>query len=442
MKRFGRPSLKKFSREEKIHFCINIGIGIAVVILLQFFENTDFGEHALNKAFDYIIAKEAAEAAASGNIVMQKDKRVAERVAFVDMGKTYKKRGSPLITPRDELAKVIEAAYKGKAKVIVLDILLEDKDCCHPEHDRKLREVFKNMIDQNASTKVIFPVRIASEGSIKKNLFEDLFDHHPNFYPAIPYISATASDRVVRYWVPYETIKDHGRYPLLWNASFLAAVLAHGKEEELKRIGQKMNDQKVPEAHIIELSNKKEIEISPRREDLYRNRVRFFLIPENTVSKHPGGNLFELVSDVDEVDYVAFKDKVVIIGNGNPEAGDIHLTPVGSMPGMYIIGNATNTILLGLQPAHPSRVLNILIELAVIIIAAYILSRFPPLIIKVLKGVVLISALGAISYYYFLKTGVLLNVTFAVVGMGFHDMAMSVEKVLIKRKKGVKEEGP
>lgn len=102
MKRFGRPSLKKFSRDEKIHFCINIGIGIAVVVLLQFFKNTNFGEHAHNKAFDYIIAKEAAEAAASGNIVIQKTKRVAERVAFVDRGKTYKKRGSPLITPREK----------------------------------------------------------------------------------------------------------------------------------------------------------------------------------------------------------------------------------------------------------------------------------------------------------------------------------------------------
>jgi CHASE2 domain-containing sensor protein len=115
---------------------------------------------------------------------------------------------------------------------------------------------------------------------------------------------------------------------------------------------------------------------------------------------------------------------------------------VGSMPGMYIIGNAMNTILLGLQPAHPSRVLNMLIELAVIIIAAYILSRFPPVIIKVLKSVVLISVLSVISYYYFIKTGVLLNFTFAVVGMGLHDMAMSVEKVLIKKKKDGKEENP
>ena len=441
MKGFGRFSIKTLSRDEKIHFCINIGIGMVIVLVLQFYENTNFGEQTLNKAFDYIIAKEAVESAKLGNIAAQKNKRVAEQIVFFDMGKAYQKRGNPLITPRDELAKIIEAAYRGKAKVIVLDILLEEKDCCHPEHDQKLSGVFQQMIQENASTKVIFPVRIGSDGEIKKNLFEDFIEHHPNFYPAIPYISATVSDRVVRYWVPYEMIKGGDRTPFLWNASFLGAALAHGKEDEMKTISQKMKEQKAPEAHRIQLSDMKEIEISPRREDLYRNRIRFFLIPENTLSKYPGGNLFELVSDVDEVGYVTFKDRVVIIGNGNPGAGDIHLTPVGYMPGMYIIGNALNTILLGLQPSHPSRVLNMLLEFFVIIVAAYILSRFPPLLIKILKSVVLISVLSALSYYYFLKTGVLLNFTFAVVGMGFHDMAMSIEKVLVKKKKKEAKEG-
>jgi hypothetical protein len=442
MKRFSRPSFKKLSRNEKIHFCISIGIGIVIVILLQLYENTNFGEHTLNKAFDYIIVKEAVESVRSGNIAAQKNKKVAEQIIFFDMGNAYEKRGNPLFTPRDELAKIIEAAFRGGAKVIVLDILLEDRDCCHPEHDRRLRGVFQQMIHRNVPTKIIFPVRLGSDGEIKKNLFKDLIEKHPNFYPAIPYISATVSDRIVRYWVPYEVTKGNDLAPFLWNASFLGAALAHGKEDELRIIGQKIKGQKIPEAHFIKLSDTKEIEISPHREDLYRNRIRFFLIPEKTLSKYPGGNLFELVGNVDEIDYVTFKDKVVIIGNGNPGAGDIHLTPVGSMPGMYIIGNVMNTILLGLQPAHPSKVLNMLIELAIIIIAAYILSRFPPLIIKVLKSVVLISVLSAISYYYFIKTGVLLNFTFAVVGMGFHDMAMSVEKVLIKKKKDGKEEDP
>jgi CHASE2 domain-containing sensor protein len=335
------------------------------------------------------------------------------------------------------LAKTVEAAYKGKAKIIALDILLEERDCCHPEHDRRLRGVFQEMIDKKSPTKVIFPVRIGSGGEIKKSLYEDFIAKHPNFYTAIPYISATVSDRIVRYWVPYETVKGDSRYPFLWNVSFLTAMLAHGKESELKMIGQEIKGQKNSKTHFIKLNNMKEIEISSDRDDIYRNRIRFFLIPASILYKYPVGNLFEMVCDVNEVEYVTFKDKIVVIGNSNPDAGDLHLTPIGNMPGMYIIGNALNTILLGLQPSRPSMVLNMLIEFFVIIIAAYFLSRFPPLIIKIFKSIVLISILSAISYYYFLRTGVLLNITFAVLGMGFHDTALSIEKSLIRKKKTV-----
>ena len=435
MKLFPKLPLKKFSRDEKIHFLITTGIGIAIIILFQIYENTNFGEHTLNKAFDSIILKEATRSAKLGNILLQKGKKVIEELTFVDMANPYKKEGYPLLTPRDQLAKVVEAAYKGKAKVILLDILLEDRDCCHPEHDQELREVFQNMINEKASTKVVFPVRIGSDGKIKRNIFDDLIASHPNFYPAIPYMSATASDRIVRYWVPFERAKDTARVPFLWNASFLAAALAKGKEEDLKTISQQIGGKKLQEAHFIKLSDMKQIEISRHHEDLYRNRIRFFLIPQGTLTKYPGGNLFELVNDVDEVDYIAFANKVVIIGNGDPEAGDIHLTPVGYMPGMYIIGNAVNTISLGLQPSHPPTVLNVLLELILIFVAAYILSRFPTPIKKVVRGVVMIFVLGTISYYYFVKTGVLLNFLFAVAGMGFYDLAINIEGLLLKRKK-------
>ena len=254
-----------------------------------------------------------------------------------------------------------------------------------------------------------------------------------------PFISATASDQVVRYWVPFESVKGHRKYPLLWNASLLAALAAEEKEKDLQIIQREIRDQKGSRPYFIRLGNQREIEISSEREDLYRNRIRFLLIPPNILKKYPGGNLFERVSDIDEVEFTDFNDKIVIIGNANPEAGDIHLTPVGYMPGMYIIGNALNTILLGLQPSHPSVILNMVIELVVIIVAAYVLSRFPPLLIRIAKGLLLIAVLSAISYYYFLRTGVLLNFTFAVMAMGLHDTALTIERAWVQRKKTGKE---
>jgi hypothetical protein len=437
---FQKLFIKKFSRDEKAHFLINIAIGIAIIAILQLYENTDFGEDSINRAFDYIIAKEAAASAGLGNISAANPKNAAMQISFIDLGRSFKENEPPLLTPRDELAKVIEAAFKGKAKVIVLDILLEKNDCCNPGHDQELRRVFQDIIGQGSPMKIVFPMRIGRDGMVKKNLFADLIEKHPNFYPAFPAISATASDRIVRYWIPYETTAGNDKYPLLWNAAFLGAMLAHGKEDELKTISQRIAAQNSPKSYSIKIGNSKEIVISYNRDDVYRNRIRFFLIPENTLSAYPGGNLFELVNGMNELDYVNFKDKVVIIGNTHPDAGDTHLTPAGEMAGMYIVGNAMNTIAMGLQPAHSSIILNIVIELLVIILAAYVMSGFPILIVYILKTIVLASALSAASYWFFLKTGVLLNFTFAIVGMGFYDLALSFEKDLLKRIRKGKEQ--
>ena len=435
-----RLTLNRFTREEKVRFCINLGIGLAIAIVLQFFERTDLGETAINKAFDYVIAREAAESARSAaSTTSIPETKIAKQILFIDLGKVYQQRENPILTPRDEIARIIGIASKKKAKVIVLDILLEGEDCCHPEHDRQLRKVLQEMAAQKVPTRILFTVRIGSDGRMKRSLFDQLLANTPHFYPVTPFISATASDQVVRYWVPFESVKDHPKYPLLWNASLLAALAAEEKEKNLQIIQREIRDQEGSRPYFIRLGNQREIEISSEPEDLYRNRIRFLLIPPNTLNKYPGGNLFESVSDIDEVEFTDFNGKIVIIGNANPEAGDIHLTPVGYMPGMYILGNALNTILLGLQPLHPSVILNMVIDLVVIIVAAYVLSRFPPLLIRITKSVLLIAVLSVISYYFFLRTGVLLNFTFAVMAMGLHDTALAIERAWVLRKKTVKE---
>ena len=127
--------------------------------------------------------------------------RISDKVEidFVEIDhETYKKWGKPLVTPRDQLARTIETVYKGGAKVVVVDILLEDKDCCHPEYDRQLRKVLENMTDEKAATNVIFPVRLGKEGDIRENLFGDLIDKNPDFHRAVSNFSASPADKVVR----------------------------------------------------------------------------------------------------------------------------------------------------------------------------------------------------------------------------------------------------
>ena len=433
--------MKKFYRKRTIHFFINISIGIIIAIVFHFLEHTDWGEDTINKAFDVIIAKEAEESAeAMESVTSERDTRISNRIALVEINhEAYKKWGKPLLTPRDKLAEIVEAVCKAKAGIVVLDILLEDRDCCHPEGDKALRKVLEDITASKSTTKIIFPVRIGYDGEVRTHLFKDLLGKNPNFYPATANVSAAATDRVIRYWVPFDTYKDGVSGNVLWNMSFLTAMLAEGKEAELKELEHTLTTGNPHGSRHVKLDHGREIIITSDRDDIYRNRIRFLLIPKGTLPYHPGGNLFDRAYQAEEVKHAPLKDKIVIIGNSSPDAGDIHRTPVGTMAGMFIIGNAANTISLGMQPSHSPMWLNIVVEAAVIAMAAILFLYLHSFLAQVLSSVILLITLGVASYYYFLHTGAFLNFIFAVVGMSFHRTIANIEE-LIQSKGGPRNE--
>lgn len=418
-------NIRDFSKTKRIHFFINIIIGIAIAVFFHFVERTVWGEDTINSAFDWFIEKEARiEAKNVGKSSGQRVYKTSDKILFVEIDHAvYKKWGTPAITPRNEIAKIIEAAYKGGAAIIVLDILLEDKDCCRPENDSVLRKVLQEMIDEKATTKIIFPARIRFGGEIQKSLFGDMIENSPNFYSASPTFSATSKDKIIRYWNIHETFKENGDDRILWNASFLAAMLANGKIRELKNLEKAIYSQN----------------FHPEKDDLYKNRIRFLLVPKKALLDYPGGSLFQSVCSIDEVPYADFRNKIVIIGNSSPDAGDMYPTPAGNMAGMFIHGNSINTILLGLQPSRPPMIVNILIEVLIIIMASYLFLYFQSLAAQILGSIILVLTLGVVSYYYFLYTGIFLNFVFAVIGMGFHKNISNIEKIFIDKGKNIIE---
>jgi hypothetical protein len=103
------------------------------------------------------------------------------------------------------------------------------------------------------------------------------------------------------------------------------------------------------------------------------------------------------------------------------------------MAGMYVIGNSINTILVQEQPSPPSVLLNIVMEMAVIILGAYVFLYFTSLLAQILASVLILLVFGYFSYLYFLKAGVFLNFVFAIAGMGFHETVADIEEIIEKR---------
>ncbi len=421
--------IRRFSRKLKIQFCINVVVGTFIVLVFHLMERTDWGENTLNSGLDFFISREAKKEA--------KNKQRKEQIFFIDIDQeTFIKWGESLLTPRDKIAKIIEYAYKGGAKVIVIDILLESRDCCNAPGDEKLRNTLEKITKEKASMKIIFPVRVDHEGKIKRNLFDDLIDKNPHFYRAIPSIAATAGDLVNRYWVTHKIAKNSkNEDTLLWGTPLLTVALSERKMNEMDRIEgsilknySRKDNGKKKYAYKITLNNKKHLTIFLKNVNLYTQRIRYFLVPPDLndyesnllLNRRTAIHLKE-PSDMAAKKrfYEDFEDKIIIIGNSHPDVGDIHPTPIGYMPGMYIIGNSIYSILKGRQLNPTPLWLNLIMEIVVIVIAAYIFLFFTSFLSMILATVVIILIFAPLSYYFFINNGVFLNFVFPIIVMGF-----------------------
>ena len=107
MKLFSHLDIRKFSRKQKIHFFINIFIGISIAAFFYFIEHTDLGETTINKGFDFIIAREAEKSAkAMENLTAKRNIGISDQIVFAEIDhETYKKWGSPLITPQRQASR-------------------------------------------------------------------------------------------------------------------------------------------------------------------------------------------------------------------------------------------------------------------------------------------------------------------------------------------------
>ena len=441
---------RKFPTRKRTHFIINLSIGIVIVFLLHFLQHTRWGENTLDRFFDLFVGWESKKAVQAQNDVQK------SQILFVDIDhETYKEWGEPLITPRDKLAKILQVLREGEAKVIVLDILLEGSDFV-PDNDRKLLEVLeKIMLDPKNTTKIILPQRIGFEGTLKRNLFDVLFDKDHSasdsrlqeLYRATPSLSATSSDNVVRYWNLYEEFQNRdGKLEIIWGYPIVTVLLAiEGNLRGLESFQEKLSGKESSHSNdfeVLHLSNGKIIKLPYDKAHLYLQRLRFLLVPEKPtkgylVDKNVGneGNLFQTVVKYKELEYYKdfFKNKIVIVGNSSPDTGDMHRTPIGEMAGMYILGNSINTILTKEQPSPPPSWLGIFIEIVVIILAAYIFLYFTSLLAQIIASLLILTIFGYFSYLYFLKTGVFLNFVFAIVGMSFHETTKDLEEIFEKR---------
>ena len=369
---------KKHQRE----FFKNVGIGVILALFLHLFLlHTSWGEARLNEIFDTYFLKREVKTAVATQIHNSK-------IVFITLNpKTGINQEVPLLTPRDQIARAIKIAADGDAKVIFPDVLLDTTDYQHPGNDALLCRVLLE-ISHRRDISLILPAEVWSNGTLKYNVFNGLINKSANIYRALPGVVASNKyESVCRYWREYEIIKSGKKsVGLLWGVPLLAAVLVESEPRELAGYREAIINGKFKGSRL-QLKNQKTISVAAVKEDLYLQRIRFSLIPADETT---AGNLGP-TTDI-PYEYLhyksgsnAFRDKIVIIGNSNPDFGDTHLTPVGKMPGMYVIGNAINTLLTGRQISGAPLWLCLCFDICIILFTAFFFT-FIPVGFKILKN--------------------------------------------------------
>lgn len=424
---------RKFEKGKRTQFILNIAVGLFIVFIMHGLESTRWGEGLLNSAFDRFITSEAKEAA-----ITNED---PGELLLLDIG--YNKKNeikkdedekTNFLSPRDTIAALLKMAFTGNASVVVLDFAFEENDCCHPERDEQLRKVLVE--NTNQRTKVIFPVKVDRDKKIQKLIFDKEIDQNPNYTRAIATLYASPDDAVVRHWKVFQEYGDQDK-KILWNIPVLAVVLQKGKEKDLKNLEALLvqPDQKISVYSLtIDTAGEKKKLLLPLQEtDHYLQRIRFRLIPGDCITTFKEGNI--RVSPIENLTPQKFKDKIVIIGNSDPEVGDVLSTPVGDMPGMYIHANAIHTLLKGYQPKPPPWWVSFLIDLFIIIGTAYLFQYTETFWMDILVMIIGIFGFGLIGYYVFFKNfGIFPNFVFGIAAIGYIEIMNSLKDVLTKNK--------
>jgi CHASE2 domain-containing sensor protein len=424
---------RRWENQKQRSFIVNVIVGIVIAIAFFPLLRLQLMEKTFNRTMDWMIRKEAnailkCSDPFSSNAGCERLKAsLSKQIAFIDIDSgTYERWGEPLFIPRNEIARFLRLADRNGARIVALDTMF-DYPSPNPGEDAELRRTLRDITERKSKLKIIFPtVQRSTDGKIRKSIFDDLIDKNPNFYRGFPYGSFSRSDRVVRYIRYYDIGKGaDGSETVLWTVPVLSAALFTDDFPKLKALEPKLlEDFRAHRArrYRIELSNKTLLDVG--NNELFSNRIRFSFLPPAVLNSE--GNLFLERMKPDEVDaqQQELRDRVVIIGTSCPDKEGWYRTPVGDMPGMYIIGNAANVLLLNRQVRDTPLWVVLLVDLTVILFACYMFVHCHPAVARTIAMVFGTLLLLPATYYFYLHYGIVIDALFLFVNLLVPIMAM------------------
>ncbi|MGA2297174.1 MAG: CHASE2 domain-containing protein [FCB group bacterium] len=432
----------RWSKKKQIHFIINIAIGLIIAVLMNVLEHEPVGRTILNYMVDKLIRKEFS----------QSSNKIPNNLIFIDIDSQVEdiwnnndSTSSSLMTNRTKLAQLLEAIEQSRPKVIVLDIDFSLRNS-QKGNDDLLIAFFQNFktkaINKQTSTHIVLPVEIKQDNTLRLSFMDSLFKSNPNVCSASAYVATELNDRTIRYVVDYKITNPNDT---IWSVPLAAFALYNDLN---KGNFSKERLEKQLHLNIENEGNEKKFSLN-----IFASRIRYKLQPpaiSDKEKKELSGNLngnnqqkanirfspYEFTGLTEPDDFLSQKQKdsilsgkIVIIGNSSLAKGDFHLTPIGEMAGMYVIGNGINTLFMG-QINELSVIWVIVIELLIIFFAAYLFLHLHSTAAEIIGLILMGVPLYFLTIYIFDVKGTVINVIFTMLGIAAHRVVSGLEDML------------
>ena len=370
---------------------------------------------------------------------------------FLDMDEySYrdKRWNEPFHVPRDKVLKLIQFAAKGKASIIIVDVNLS-KAGTDADADAALIDYIRNY-PQSAPPLILMRAKRSKLGADANALgkFRDtIFTgiEHSNIHFAQPLFRRDKKDGVVRNWILLEQGCFKGKGIALPSVQLLAYALLKdikdGDHHYIADLDASMSANQPTGCAAGGATSRIQRPVILGKTIFKQQRLGERLIYSIPWSKS-GRESVDLVTvpavfvtDDGRIKPQEVEGRITMIGASYGASHDLHLTPLGLMPGSLIILNAVKSLSLFDQITPPPLYIRVAFLLTFITILSFVFSRYSN-IIKLLVVTTLVFIFFVPISFWFFKYGVWFDFGILLFGIKLqHSLSEFLEVRELKRLK-------
>jgi CHASE2 domain-containing sensor protein len=435
-------------------FTINILIGIALSLVLNPIENNT----AISKVRDALLTWQTAQFG---------DTDLGKELVWIDIDdSTYAAWGSPYVSPRDKICRLIDFAVRGGARVVVVDFDLSSRAvtdrravACDSrtaanapaanDADSSLRDYLRG---HTGSVPVILTRILRSSATLLYANGEPAREVRPSFVDPLPARANVVwsapffdldDDYMVRRWRLWEPVCG-AKARALPSTELLAVAAYNGKnlaalQNELdgalapiclaRAAGQPAANLAPVVEHDVDIG----FPLTLGESSLDR---RFFF--RFGWTRHPSGEYgtslaafipARLITETDVAHRFSsdiVRGRIAVIGGSFADNPDFLRTPLGTMPGTLVLANAINALANNDHIREVPWFLRVLVEGSLVVLLSALFLYFSPRAAMLLSSLIVVVTAFSVGYI-FLNNGYWIDPVLPLLGIQAHELIAGLE---------------